>query len=135
MIKKREINKFPYGTSEELSQNEAKANISKAGKSLLNIIKSYGPTVLRIALVVYLLPKSALADGTPNSAPSTCPAPGNQVATAPQPTTVNLLPAGKELLGIGAVALTCAAAASNPVTFIGIGACLIVVLAKAAGKL
>ena len=54
------------------------------------------------------------------------------MAPAPQPTTVEAV---KELLGIGSVALTCAAAASNPVTFMGIGACLIVVLAKAAGKL
>ena len=48
---------------------------------------------------------------------------------------MNLLPTGKELLGIGAVALTCAATASNPLTFMGIGTCLIVVLAKALGKL
>ena len=135
MIKKREIDKFPYGVSEGLSDNEAKENMYKAGKGLLKVIKIYGPTVLRIALIVYLLPESALADGTPSSSPSPNPTPGNQAAPAPQPTTVNLLPAGKELLGIGAVALTCAAAASNPVTFMGIGACLIVVLAKAAGKL
>ena len=132
MIKKREIDKFPYGTSEGLSENEAKDNISKVTKSLLNIIKNYGPTILRIALVVYLLPESALADGKP-SAPSSSPAPGSQVTPAPQP--VNLLPAGKELLGVGAVALTCAAAASAPITFIGIGACIVVVIAKAAGKL
>ena len=133
MIKKREIDKFPYGVSEGLSDNEAKENMYEAGKGLLEVTKIYGPTVLRIALIVYLLPESALADGTPSPSPN--PTPGSQVASAPQPTTANLLPAGKELLGIGAVALTCAAAASTPVTFMGIGACLIVVLAKAAGKL
>lgn len=68
------------------------------------------------------------------SSPSPSPnlTPGSQVAPTPQPATVNLLPAGKELLGIGAVG---AVAVSNPVTFMGIGACLIIVLAKAAGKL
>ena len=132
MIKKREIDKFPYGISEGLTENEAKDNIFKAGKGLLKIIKIYGPTVLKIALVVYLLPESTLANETPSSSSSTNP---TEVAPATQPTTVRLLPAGKELLGIGAVALTCAAAASTPVTFMGIGACLIVVLAKAAGKL
>ena len=134
MIKKREIDKFPYGTVEGLSESEAKDNISKATKSLLNIIKSYGPTVLRIALVVYLFPESALADGKPTS-PSPSSAPGSQAAPAPAPQPVNLLPAGKELLGVGAVALTCAAAASAPITVIGIGACIVVVIAKAAGKL
>lgn len=132
MIKKREIDKFPYGVSEGLSDNEAKENMYKAVKGLLEVTKFYGPTVLRIALIVYLLPESALADGTPSSSPSPNPTSGSQVAPAPQPTTVEAV---KELLGIGSVALTCAAAASNPVTFMGIGACLIVVLAKAAGKL
>lgn len=107
----------------------------KTVKHLLKVIQIYGPTVLKIALIVYLLPESTLADGTHSSSPSPNPTPGNQMAPAPQLITVNLLPTGKELLGIGAVALTCAATASNPLTFMGIGTCLIVVLAKALGKL
>lgn len=133
MIKKREIDKFPYGVSEGLTENEAKDNISKTGKSLLKIIKVYGPTVLRIALVVYLLPESALADGTPGSTPSSpnsCP---TQVAPAPAP--LQVLPATKEILGIAAVGLMCAAAAANPVTVLGIAACVVAIAAKGAGKL
>lgn len=137
MIKKREIDKFPYGVSEGLTENEAKDNISKTGKSLLKIIKVYGPTVLRIALVVYLLPESALADGTPGSTPSSpnncptqCPA-----QVAPAPTQLQVLPATKELLGIAAVGLICAAASANPVTVLGIAACVVAIAAKGAGKL
>ena len=35
MIKKREIDKFPYGVSEGLSDNEVKENMYKAVKGLL----------------------------------------------------------------------------------------------------
>ena len=133
MIKKREIDKFPYGVSEGLTENEAKNNISKTGKGLLKMIKVYGPTVLRIALIVYLLPESALADETPGStpsSPSSCP---SQVAPAPAP--LQVLPATKEVLGIAAVGLICAAAAANPVTVLGIAACIVAIAAKGAGKL
>lgn len=90
MIKKREIDKFPYDVSEGLTEHEAKDNISKTGKGLLEIIKIYGPTVLRIAFVVYLLPESALADETPASSPGG------------YPTQLQVLPATKEVLGIAA---------------------------------
>ena len=140
MIKKREIDKFPYGVSEGLTENEAKDTIYKTGKSLLKIIKIYGPTVLRIALVVYLLPESALADGTPGSPPSSpnsCPTSPNSCPTqvAPAPTQLQVLPATKEVLGIAAVGLICAAAAANPVTVLGIAACVVAIAAKGAGKL
>ena len=47
----------------------------------------------------------------------------------------NVLPATKELLGIAAVGLVCAAAAANPVTAMGIAACLVTIAAKACNKL
>ena len=118
---KREIEKFPYGTVQGLSEAEARDNI----KLLLQLIKTYGPTALRIALVVYLIPISASADGTP--------APSNSVA--PSGNSLNVLPATKEFLGIAAVGLVCAAAAANPITGLGIAACVVTVVAKACNKL
>lgn len=121
---KREIEKFPYGTVQGLSEAEARDNI----KLLLQLIKTYGPTALRIALVVYLIPTSASADGTP--APS-----NSSDSVAPSGNSLNVLPATKEFLGIAAVGLVCAAAAANPITALGIAACVVTVVAKACNKL
>ena len=53
----------------------------------------------------------------------------------PAPTSARLLPATKELISVAAVGLVCAAASANPVTALGIAACLITVAAKTVGKL
>lgn len=63
--------------SEGLNKSKAKNNLLKAGKGLLKITKIYGPTALKIALVVYLLPESVLVDGTLSPSPLTL---GSQVA-------------------------------------------------------
>ena len=121
---KREMEKFPYGTVEGLTEAEARENIISTGK----LLSKYGPTVLRIALLAYLIPTSAYADGTPPLAPSTC-----DVASSEN--SLNILPATKELLGIAAVGLVCAAASANPVTALGIAACVVTIAAKAFNKL
>lgn len=120
---KKEINKFPYGTTEVLLEDEAKNTIVALGKLLLQLIKTYGPTVVRIGLLVYLMPPSAIAKE------------GGSVATSPDPDGLTVLPATKELLGIAAVGLACAAAAVNSVTALGIAACALIVLAKSVNKL
>ena len=60
---------------------------------------------------------------------------GKQCAPTPAPNSPNVLPAVKEFIGIAAVGLVCAAAASNPVTAMGIAACLLTIAAKASNKL
>ena len=122
---KREIDKYPYGTSKNLSEAEAKANILAAKDYLLELTEIYGPTVIRITLITLAGSLPAFADGT-----SSTPANGALV-----PAKNGVLPATKELLGIAAVALMCAAATANPVTVLGITACAIGIVAKAANKL
>jgi hypothetical protein len=77
-----------------------------------------------------MISSPAFAADTP---PSGSPA-GNQCAPKPSPAP-NVLPATKELLGIAAVGLVCAAAAANPVTAMGIAACVLTIAAKACNKL
>src|SRR5210317_2185923 len=108
---KREIEKFPYGTVRGLSEDEAGENI----KLFLQLMKIYGPTVLRIGLFVCLMPGCSFAEGN-NVAPSPSP--------TPAPTGVSLT---KEVLGVAAVGIVCAAAAANPVTALGVAACALVI--------
>ena len=123
---KHEIEKFPYGTSSGLSETEAKENF-------VNFCKKYGPVTLRIGLFVLMTSSAASAADTPGSG-SVGPT-GNQCAPSPAPNSPNVLPATKELVGIAAVGLVCAAAAANPVTAMGIAACLVTIAAKACNKL
>jgi hypothetical protein len=121
---KREIEKFPYGTGSGLSEAEAKENF-------VNFCKDYGPLTLRIGLFALMMSSTAFAADTPPSGPA-----GNQCAPTQSPTnSPNVLPATKELVGIAAVGLVCAAAAANPVTAMGIAACLLTIAAKACNKL
>ena len=83
-----------------LSESEARDNISEATQSLLNVIKKYTLSVLTTAHVIYFVFESTLADKKPASLPSSL-SPGCPVAPTSAPQTLNLLPAGKELLGIG----------------------------------
>lgn len=114
---KREIEKFPYGTVQGLSEDEAGENI----KLFLQLMKIYGPTVLRIGLFVCLMPGCSFAEGT-NVAPS----------PTPPPTSISVT---KEVLGVAAVGIVCAAAAANPVTALGVAACALVIAAKSLNKL
>ena len=125
---KREINKYPYGSSKGLSEDEARANRIVARDYLLELTEIYGPTVIRIALIAVAGSLPAFADGTP--APSPTPDAGQLV-----PASNGVLPATKEVLGIAAVGLICAAAAANPVTALGIAACALAIVAKATNKL
>ena len=130
---KREIEKFPYGTSSSLSETEAK-------KNFVNFCKKYGPLTLRIGLFVLITlitSSAASAADTPAPAPGSSPVgpAGNQCAPSPAPKSSNVLPDTKELMGITAVGLVCAAAAANPVTAMGIAACLLTIAAKACNKL
>lgn len=121
---KGEIEKFPYGSGPGLSETEAKENF-------VNFCKEYGPLTLRIGLFALMMSSSsAFAADTPPSGPG-----GSQCAPIPAPKSPNVLPATKELIGIAAVGLVCAAAAANPVTAIGIAACLLTLGAKACNKL
>ena len=120
---KREIEKFPYGTESGLSETEAKENF-------VNFCKEYGPLTLRIGLFTLMMSSPAFAADTPPSGPA-----GNQCVPPPAPNSPNVLPATKELVGIAAVGLVCAAAAANPVTAMGIAACLVTIAAKACNKL
>ena len=130
---KREIDKYPYGNSKNLSEAEAKANMVAAGDYLLELTRIYGPTVIRIALIAVAGSLPAFADGTPSPKPEApSSAPGNGALV---PASNGVLPATKELLGIAAVGLMCAAAAANPVTALGIAACALAIAAKAANKL
>ena len=81
----------------------------------LNLIKQYGPKVLRIVLFVYCISESTLADEIPASSPP-CKGPA---APASAPQTLNLLPA----------------ATSPPAAAIGIAACILAGINKAVGKL
>ena len=119
---KREIEKFPYGTGSGLSETEAKENF-------VNFCKDYGPLTLRIGLFALMMSSTAFAADTSPSGPA-----GNQCAPTPT-NSPNVLPATKELVGIAAVGLVCAAAAANPVTAMGIAACLLTIAAKAFNKL
>jgi len=121
--KKQELEKFPYGTASGLTDAEAKENF-------IEFWKKYGPITLRVGLFVVLMSTSALAADT-------LPAPSSpgQCAPAPNPASPTILPATKELLGVAAVGIVCAAAVANPVTALGIAACLLTVAAKAANKL
>ena len=123
---KREIEKFPYGTSSGLSETEAKENF-------VNFCKKYGTLTLRIGLFVLMTSSAAYAADTPGSDP--VGPTGNQCAPSPAPVSPNVLPAAKELMGIAAVGLVCAAAAASPVTAMGIAACLLTIAAKACYKL
>lgn len=123
MIKKREIEKFPYGTGPGLSETEAT-------KNFVIFCKKYGPLTLRIGLFAWMLSSSVFAADNPASG-----AAGKQCAPTPAPNSPNVLPAVKEFIGIAAVGLVCAAAASNPVTAMGIAACLLTIAAKASNKL
>lgn len=132
MIKKREIEKFPYGTSQGLSEEEAKKNL----KDFISFCKKYGPTTIRIGLFAIMMSSSASAiDGPPPGSPPS-PTPGQLTPTpcrAPG-LILALLPALKEFLGIAAVGLTCAAAAASPVRGMGIAAYALIIAAKAANK-
>ena len=139
---KREIEKFPYGTSSSLSETEAK-------KNFVNFCKKYGPLTLRIGLFVLITSSASAVSAADTTAPTPAPAPaptpapgsspvgpaGNQCAPSPAPNSPNVVPAAKELVGIAAVGLVCAAAAANPVTAMGIAACLLTIAAKACNKL
>ena len=129
---KREIEKFPYGTSSSLSETEAK-------KNFVNFCKKYGPLTLRIGLFVLITSSASAASAadTPAPAPGSSPVgpAGNQCAPSPAPNSPNVLPATKELLSVAAVGLVCAAAVANPVTAMGIAACLVTIAAKACNKL
>ena len=139
---KREIDKYPYGNSQGLSEDEAQSNIIATGELLLELIEEYGPVVCRVAVIVLLkgaLPAFAAdSSSTPSGGPDNCNNPGS-VSSDGQgqlvPISGSVLPATKELLGIAAVGLMCAAAAANPVTALGIAACIAAIAAKAAGKL
>ena len=127
---KREIEKFPYGSS-SLSETEAREN-------LVNFCKRYGPLTLRIGLFVLItLITSSAASAADTPAPGSSPGgpAGNQCAPAPAPKSPNVRPATKELVGIAAVGLVCAAAAASPVNALGIAACLLTIAAKACNKL
>lgn len=129
---KREIDKYPYGNSKNLSEAEAKANMVATKDYLLDLTKTYGPTVIRIALIALAGSLPAFADGTPAPTPDGGSAAGNGALV---PASNGVLPATKELLGIAAVGLICAAAAANPVSALGIAACALAIAAKAANKL
>ena len=120
---KREIEKFLYGTSSGLSEAEAKENF-------VNFCKKYGPLTLRISLFALMMSLPAFAADTPPSGPAR-----NQCAPTAAPNSPNVLSATKELVSIAAVGLVCATAAANPVTTMGISACLVTVAAKACNKL
>ena len=135
---KREMDKYPYGNSKGLSEDEATANMIAAGDYLLELTQTYGPTIIRIALIALSGSLAAFADGTPapSTTPDGCPAPASTPGNgALVPASNGVLPATKELLGIAAVGLICAAAAANPVTALGIAACALAIAAKAANKL
>ena len=131
---KREIEKFPYGTSSSLSETEAK-------KNFVNFCKKYGPLTLRIGLFVLITSSASAVSAADTTAPAPAPGSspvgpaGNQCAPSPAPNSPNVVPAAKELVGIAAVGLVCAAAAANPVTAMGIAACLLTIAAKACNKL
>ena len=76
-----------------------------------------------------MMSSTAFAADTPGSGP--VDPSGNQCAPTP---AANFLPAAKELMDIAAIGLVCAAAAANPVTALGIAACLITIVAKACNK-
>ena len=120
---KHEIEKFPYGTGSGLSKNEAKENI-------VNFCKQYVPLTLRIGLFALMMSSSTFAADTLTSGSA-----GNQCTATPTPNSPNILTATKELVGIAAVGLVCAAAAANPLTVMGISACLLTIVAKAMNKL
>lgn len=128
---KREIEKFPYGTSSTLSETEAKQNF-------VNFCKKYGPLTLRIGLFVLITSSASAASAadTPPPAPGSSPVgpAGNQCAPVPVPAP-NSLNTTKELLGIAAVGIVCASAVTTPVTGMGIAACLLTIAAKAFNKL
>ena len=126
MIKKREIEKFPYGTPQGLSEDEAKANF-------ISFCKKYGPVTVRIGFfAIVMSSSSAFASDAPPPGPLPGTPPGQ---LCPAPSSPKVLPALKELLGIAAVGLICAAASANPVTALGIAACALAIAAKAANKL
>ena len=137
---KREIDKYPYGNSQGLSEDEAQSNIIATGEFLLELMEEYGPVVCRVAAIALLkgaLPAFAAdPSSTPSGGPDSCNSPGSQSSGGQLvPISNNVLPATKELLGIAAVGLMCAAAAANPVTALGIAACIVAIAAKAANKL
>ena len=127
---KRKIDKFPYKTSSNLSETEAK-------KNFVNFCRKYGPLTLRIGLFVLITSSASAASAADTPAPGSSPVgpAGNQCSPSPAPNSPNVLPATKELLGIAAVGLVCASAAANPVTVMGITACLVTIAAKACNKL
>ena len=122
---KSEIEKFPYGSGPGLSEIEARENI-------INFFEDYGLLTLRIGLFALMLSPDAFAIDTTGPVN---PVGSNQCAPTPAPNAPKVLPATKELISVAAVALVCAAATTNPVTAIGIAACLVTVAAKAFNKL
>ena len=127
---KRETEKYPYGTSLHLSETEAKENF-------VFFLKQYGPLTLRIGFFILLTSSSVFASDIPGPSPTPgpSPAPGNQCSPVPSPNAPKILPATKELIGIAAVGIVCAAAATYPVTLMGIAACIVTIAAKACNKL
>ena len=148
-MKKRKIEKFPYSTS-DLSQAEAKKNFT-------NFCRKYGPLTLRMGFFVLMSysASAAFAADSPvspvnpvNLSNPTSPAQGarpvgpsgNQCSPSPRPTlttltTLNIKLATKELVGIAAVGLVCAAASIIPVNVVGIAASVFTIAAKAFNKL
>ena len=127
-MKKREVEKFPYGSS-NLLETQVKQNF-------VNFCKKYNLLTLRIGLFVLINSSFASAADSGSASGSSPGGPAsNQCAPSPAPNSLNVLPATKELLGIGAVALVCVAASTNWVTAMGIAACLLTIAAKASNKL
>ena len=145
-MKKRKIEKFPYSTS-DLSQAEAKKNFT-------NFCRKYGPLTLRMGFFVLMSysASAAFAADSPvspvnpvNLSNPTSPAQGarpvgpsgNQCSPSPRPTltTLNIKLVTKELVGIAAVGLVCAAASITPVNVVGIAASVFTIAAKAFNKL
>lgn len=121
---KTEIEKFPYGNGPGLSEIEARENIIK-------FCEEYGLLTLRIGLFALMLSPNAFAADIAGSGPVG----PNQCAPTPAPNSPKVFPATKELVSIAAVELVCAAATTNPVTAIGIAACIVTVATKAFNKL
>jgi len=78
---KREIEKFPYGTSSNLSETEAK-------KNFVNFCKKYGPSTLRIGLFVLMTSSAAFAADTTGSSPVGLT--GNQCTPTPASRSLNV---------------------------------------------
>ena len=128
---KRKIDKYPYDNSKNLSEVEAIDNMVSAIDYLLELTRNYGPTtIIRIALIA--LSGNLIAFADLDTAPSPTLNPVNGILV---PASNVVFPATKELLGIAAVGLICAAAVINPVTPLDIAACALTIGAKTANEL